>query len=330
MPANLPPQYFEAEKVYRQAKTPEDKVEALEAMLAIMPKHKGTDKLRAELRRRIAKFSEEAQRRPSVTRKGSAYNIRKEGAGQVVLVGLPNTGKSQLVSACTEAFTTVADYPYATKEPLPGMMRFENIQIQLLDMPPITDREAKPWFSHLLRNADVLLIMIDLAENPLLQLEAVSGELEGMKIKLGEAKVKSDGEFVSGVVNKRALIVGNKTDLDSAGRQYALLASCCGDEFPLVAISAKNGTALDDMKQAVFNTLDIIRVYTKSPRKQPDYEDPVILKSGSTIEDAAESVHKDFRSRLKYAQVWGSGKFDGQRVKRGYVLADNDVVELHT
>ena len=330
MPANLPPQYFEAEKVYRQAKTPEDKVEALETMLAIMPKHKGTDKLRAELRRRIAKFSEEAQRRPSVGRKGSAYNIRKEGAGQVALVGLPNAGKSQLVSACTEAFTTVADYPYATKEPLPGMMRFENIQIQLLDMPPITDRDAKPWFSHLLRNADVLLIIIDLAEDPVLQLEAVSGELEGMKIKLGWMREKDQGEYTPGIVNKRALIVGNKTDLDSSGRHCAMLTSRCGDEFPIVAISAKNGTALDEMKRAVFKALDIIRVYTKSPGKQPDYEDPVILKSGSTVEDAAESVHKDFRSRLKYAQVWGSGKFDGQRVKRGHVLADNDVVELHT
>ena len=161
MPANLPPQYFEAEKVYRQAKTPEEKVEALETMLAIMPKHKGTDKLRADLRRKIAKFSEEAQRRPSVTRKGSAYNIRKEGAGQVVLVGLPNVGKSQLVSTLTDAFPEIADYPFATKVPLPGMIRFENIQIQLMDMPPITDREAKPWFSHLLRNADILLIMVD-------------------------------------------------------------------------------------------------------------------------------------------------------------------------
>jgi len=328
MPANLPPQYFEAEKVYRQSKTPEEKVEALETMLAIMPKHKGTDKLRAELRRRIAKFSDEALRRPTLSRKGSAYNIRKEGAGQVALVGLPNAGKSQLVSVLTEAFTTVADYPYATKEPLPGMMKFENIQIQLLDMPPITDREAKPWFSHLLRNADVLLIMIDLAEDPLTQLEAIFAELEGMKIKLGTKEGQSE-ELMPGEVRRRALIAGNKRDLDNSGRHYSILSSRCGGKFSVLAFSAIDKSTLRDLKQALYRSLGVIRVYTKSPGGKPDFEDPIILDKGSTVEDAAESVHKEFRSRLKYAQVWGSGKYDGQRVKRGHVLADGDVVELH-
>jgi ribosome-interacting GTPase 1 len=276
MPANLPPQYFEAEKVYRQAKTPEEKVEALETMLAIMPKHKGTDKLRADLRRRIAKFSEEALRRPSAGRKGSAYNIRKEGAGQIVLVGLPNAGKSQLVSTLTDAFTTVADYPYATKEPLPGMMRFENIQIQLLDMPPITDREAKPWFSHLLRNADILLVMIDLADDPQAQMEAIFNELENMKIELRVAE-GGDGEPVPGIARKKALIVGNKKDMDDSGRHYSVLSSRYGGEFPIVAVSATDSSSLDDMKHTVFKTLEIIRVYTKSPGQKPDFDDPIIL-----------------------------------------------------
>jgi len=328
MPANLPPQYFEAEKVYRQAKTPEDKVEALETMLAIMPKHKGTDKLRADLRRRIAKFSEEAQKRPSVTRKGSAYNIRKEGAGQIVLVGLPNVGKSQLVSTLTDAFPEVADYPFATKVPLPGMIKFENIQIQLMDMPPITDREAKPWFSHLLRNADILLIMVDLANDPLIQLDAIFAELESMKIRLTLGEVEEDPEL--GIARKRPLIVGSKSDSEGSDERRAILESRYGGEFPVVAISARASIGLDEIKQAIYKTLDIIRAYTKSPGKNPDFEDPIILKKGSTVEDAAESVHKDFRNRLKYAQIWGSGKFDGQRVKRGHVLEDGDIVELHT
>jgi len=328
MPANLPPQYFEAEKVYRQARTPEEKVEALETMLAIMPKHKGTDKLRADLRRKIAKFTEEAERRPSVARKGSAYNIRKEGAGQIALVGLPNAGKSQLVSALTDAFPEVADYPFATKEPLPGMMRYENIQIQLLDMPPITDRDAKPWFSHLLRNADGLLIVVDLCDEPLLQVEAITTELENMKVKFLTGEVEE--ELMPGVVRKRTLIIGNKVDLDSSGERCALLTSRYGGGIPVVAVSAKDGVGLEEMKQAVFNMLDIIRVYTKAPGKKPEFEEPVVLRRGSTVEDAAESVHKDFRSRLRYAQVWGSGKFDGQRVKRGHILEDGDVVELHT
>ncbi len=328
MPANLPPQYFEAEKVYRQAKTPEEKVEALEAMLAIMPKHKGTDKLRADLRRRIAKFSDEAQRRSSVTRKGSAYNIRKEGAGQVVLVGLPNAGKSQLVSTLTDAFPEVADYPYATKNPLPGMMKFENIQIQLLDMPPITDREARPWFSHLLRNADVILIMVDLSEDPLVQLETLLAEMEGMKVKV--MAQGSDEGLMPGVVWKPALVVGNKYDLDGSDENYLMLGELCGDDIQVVAVSAREGNGLEDMSRTIFEKLNVIRVYTKMPGKKPDLDDPVVLRRGSTAEDAAESVHKDFRSRLKYAQVWGSGKYDGQRVKRDHVLEDGDIIELHT
>jgi len=327
MPANLPPQYFEAEKVYRQAKTPEEKVEALENMLAIMPKHKGTDKLRAELRRKIAKFSDEAQRRPSTATKGSTYNIRKEGAGQVALVGLPNVGKSQLVSALTDAFPEVADYPYTTKMPVPGMLKFENIQIQLLDMPPIIDREARPWFSHLLRNADILMVVVDLGDDPLIQLEAILAELENMKVKL--VVEGAEEEPAPGVVRKRALIVGSKGDLSASDGHYAMLNSRYGAEFPVVVISAKERTGLEEMKQAIYETLDLIRVYTKSPGKKPDFEEPVVLKKGSTVEDAAGSIHKDFRNRLKYAQLWGSGKYDGQRVKRGHILEDGDVVELH-
>ncbi len=327
MPANLPPQYFEAEKVYRQAKTPEEKVEALESMLAIMPKHKGTDKLRADLRRRIAKCSEEAQRRPSGGKRGSDYNIRKEGAGQVVLVGLPNAGKSQLVSAVTDAFADVADYPFATKVPLPGMMRFENIQIQLLDMPPITDHDAKPWFSHLLRNCDVLLILADLSDNPLVQLETLLAELEAMKVRVLAADVAE--EFLPGVVHKRALIVASKMDLIRGDESLDALRSRCGGEIPVVAVSAKVGGCLADMGRAIFDSLDIIRVYTKPHGGKPDFDEPVILKKGCTIEDAAESVHKDFRRGMKYAQIWGSGKFDGQRVKRDHVLDDGDAVEFH-
>jgi len=327
MPANLPPQYHEAEKIYRSAKTPEEKVEALETMLAIMPKHKGTDHLRAELRRRIAKHQEEAERRPSAGRKGSAYNIRREGAGQIVLVGLPNAGKSQLVSTLTEAAPDIADYPFTTKVPTPGMMRFENIQIQLVDMPPVIDREAKPWLSHLLRNADVLLILVDLGEDPLLQMDTILAELGGVKVKPIGMEVSD--ELLIGIARKKALIVGNKNDLSNAGENYKLLQSRYGSQFPLVSISALKGMGLVDMKRTIYGMLDIIRIYTKSPGSKADLNEPVVLKKGSTVEEAAASVHKDFLKNLKYAQVWGSGKFDGQRVSRGYVLEDGDVIELH-
>ena len=184
MPANLPPQYFEAEKRFRCAKNIPEKIEALETMLAIMPKHKGTDKLRAELRSKIAKLTREAQRTHATSRKGSSYYIRKEGAGQAALVGLPNVGKSQLVAALTEATPEVAEYPFTTRFPIPGMMPFENIQMQLIDLPPVTDVDAQSWLPVVLRNADVLLLMVDQGNDCLSQMETLVKRLEQMGIRL--------------------------------------------------------------------------------------------------------------------------------------------------
>ena len=325
MPANLTPEYFQAEKRYRQAKTPEEKVEALEAMLSVMPKHKGTDRLRAVLTAKIAKFSEESQRRLSTSRRGSAYYIPREGAGQVILVGLPNAGKSQLVATVTDASPVVADYPFTTKAPSPGMMKFEDVPIQMVDTPPIIDREARPYFSNLLRRADLLLLMVDLSQKPLEQVEAIIAELGSLKIKLRGHR-EQDNEFW--MQEKKAIIVGNKIDLDGSKKNLLRLESRYGEEFPVIAISAAKGDGLEELKREVYKSLDIIRVYTKAPG-QKDLGEPMILRQGSTVKDAAESIHKDFKAKLKYALVWGSGKFDGQKVKREHVLEDGDVIELH-
>jgi hypothetical protein len=326
MPANLPPQYYEAEKRYRCAKTPEGKIDTLEEMLSIMPKHKGTDKLRAELRSKIAKFSGEAQRKLAISRKGSGYNIKKEGASQVALVGLPNVGKSQLVSAVTEATTKVSDWPFTTQIPIPGMMKFENIQIQLVDMPPIVDQNAQLWLSNVLRLADALLIMVDLGDDPISQMEIIT---EG----LGKLKIKLTGRIAGGptqeIAQKRAIILGNKNDKDGSSQKFEELNSRYGMNFPVISISAKAGSGLEELKKGIYDMLDIIRVYTKTPGGEVDKDVPIVLKRGSTVEHAAESIHKDFRSRLKYAQVWGSGKFNGQKVKREHILEDGDIIQFH-
>jgi ribosome-interacting GTPase 1 len=325
MPANLPPQYFEAEKRYRQARTPQEKVEALEDMLSIMPKHKGTDRLRAELRTKIAKFYDEAQKRPLIGRKGSLlYYIKKEGAGQAVLVGLPNVGKSQLVSAVTEASPEVANYPFTTQVPIPGMMKFENIQIQLVDLPAITAPLVDSWLPNVFKNADLLLIVVDLSQDPITQMEAIIERLKKFRINLFE-----QAEVEPRTVQKRALIVGNKRDLEGAEERYRRLSSRYGERLSLVCLSAKEGHGLEELGKNIYRALDIIRVYTKAPGQPPDLNEPVVVKKGSTVEEVAESIHKDFRSKLKYALVWGSGKFDGQQVKRQHVLQEGDVVELH-
>ena len=324
MPANLPPQYFEAEKRFRMAKSPEEKIEALEAMLAIMPKHKGTDKLHADLRRKIAKISEEAEKKYATSRK--SYYIKKEGAGQVALVGLPNVGKSQLLAAVTEASPEVADYPFTTRTPTIGMMKFENTQIQLVDTPPVTGRDSRIWLNNIARNADLIAIIVDLSNGPVEQVETTLQELENMGIV---PATNNTQEATIGRRQRKMLIIGNKNDLENSSANWRQLTLQYNARFPVIAISAKEGNSLEKLKREIFEALDIIRVHTKTPGTKPDLTNPVILKRGSTVKDAAESIHKDFRSKLKYAMVWGSGKFDGQRVGQEHILQDGDIIELH-
>ena len=322
MPANLPPQYFDAEKNFRAAKSPAEKIAALEEMLAIMPKHKGTDHLRAELRSRIAKLSQQAGKKSGAQRMTMA--IEKEGAAQVAVVGLPNAGKSQLIASVTNAAPTVADYPFTTYTASPGMMPFENIQIQLLDTPPLVPQMIEWWLPPMLRRADALLIVIDLNNAPLDQMASVGEQLRQMRISL----VPDDTD--EGILSRqKVLVVGNKADIPGADVSFANVETTYGGTFTLSYVSARDGFGLEEMKRKVFQVLGIIRVYTKTPGQKPDMNDPIILPMGSMLADAAEAVHKDFKARLKYARLWGSGKHDGIMVKRDHILQDGDIIELH-
>jgi len=325
MPANLPPHYFEAEKRFRTAKTAEEKIAALEEMLAIMPKHKGTDHLRAELRRRIAKLAQTAERK--VATKRASMIIPKEGAAQVAVIGPPNAGKSQLIASITSASPPVAEYPFTTHTATPGMMEFENIQIQMVDTPPLVPRAIEPWLPPLLLRADALLLVIDLGEDPLAQMEDITAQLEDMRITTEPANTTEPGWILR---QKKAMIIGNKIDREKAAGNSTALKGKYQNRLPLITISARKGTGLEELKRKIYELLDIIRIYTKTPGQKPDFTDPIILKRGDTLEEAAASVHKDFTARLKYARLWGSGKHDGIMVKRDYVLQDGDIIELHT
>ena len=325
MPANLPPQYFEAEKTFRMAKSPEEKIGALEEMLAIMPKHKGTDHLRAELRSRIAKLTQQAGKKTGAQR--ASMIIEREGAAQVAVIGLPNAGKSQLVASVTNASPAVADYPFTTYAASPGMMEFENIQIQLIDTPPLVSQSIEWWLPPMLRRTDALLIMVDLGNAPLDQMTEILLQLEKMRIGIGVGNENPEGEVI--LSRQKALILGNKLDLDGAHESYTALQDKYGAQLPILAISARGKAGLVELKLKLYQVLDIIRVYTKTPGQKPDFSDPIILGRGSTLADAAEAVHKDFRARLKYARVWGSGKHDGIMVKRDHILQDGDIIELH-
>jgi hypothetical protein len=325
MPANLPPHYFEAEKRYRTARDPEEKIAALRTMLAIMPRHKGTDRLHADLRRKIAKFSQEAERKYATARRTGFY-IQREGAGQVMLVGPANAGKSQLLAALTEAVPEIAEYPFTTQTPIPGMMKFEDIQIQLVDTPPIGHKEVRILLANTLRNADLIAIVMDLSSEPAGQVEAT---LQGLR----EARIEpstDDATLTSpGAYPRRMLIVGNKNDLPGSNENWTILRSRYDRLFSLVSISATEARGLENLKRTFYDALNIVRVYTKSPGSKADLSDPMILEKGSTMEEAAESLHKDFRQNLKYAIVWGSGKYDGQRVSKAHILQDGDIIEFH-
>jgi ribosome-interacting GTPase 1 len=327
MPANLTPQYLEAEAKFKQAKTVPEKIKTLEVMMAVIPKHKGTEKLRGQLKSRMAKLKEELQRRPTIGRAEQAYNIKREGIAQIILLGLPNSGKSSLFSQMTKAFSEVADYPFTTQKPIPGMMKFENIQIQFVDTPPIQLDHIEPGLSTLLRNADALLLIVDLTEDPLFQMEILQEELRQMKIEIvGKGPVPS---LEAGWIARKGLLIGNKCDGSYAIEGYRALETRFRDIFPILPISVKERMNFEELKKEVYQLLDIIRIYTKAPGEEPDLTEPVVLKKGSTVGDVALSIHKDFFAKLRYAKIWGSGKFSGQMVKRDHQVNEGDVIELH-
>jgi len=327
MPANLPPQYKEAEERYRQARTTPEKILALEEMLAIIPHHKGTDKLIAQLRKRLSQHKEESQRRPSTSRQIDPFVIKKEGASQVVLVGLPNCGKSQILASLTNALPMIADYPFTTRVPLPGMMKFENIQIQLLDAPPLMDEYAESGLFNLIRNADALAVVLDLTEDCGTQIDLILEELARRRIKI--LKKAEEKKFEIGLSHKRAVFIANKADLREAQENCRDFLNKFSKIYPILCTSAKENLNLDSLKREIFAILDTVRAYTKAPGKTADLDDPVILPKGSTVLDFASQIHKDFVQKLKFARIWGREKYDGQMVQRDYVLRDGDIIELH-
>ncbi|OGO00936.1 MAG: hypothetical protein A2Y58_02200 [Chloroflexi bacterium RBG_13_51_52] len=324
MPANLTPQYLEAERNFRAAKTVQEKIAWLEEMLAVMPKHKGTDHLRADLRTKIANLSKSMGKKAATAR--STTKIEKAGAAQVAVIGPPNTGKSQIVAAITKASPTVAAYPYTTQSATPGMMHFENVQVQLIDTPPLGEQPPEWWLLNIIRRADALLLVVDLSQDALEQTDALITVLKEKNIGLGKNEEPEDEE--SPVSYKKALLVANKADLDPGGENYHALKELYADVLPAIAVTASGGN-LDELKKRIFHMLDVMRVYTKTPGAKPDMTEPIILERGSTLEMAAVAIHKSFASRMKYARVWGSGKFDGVMVKRDHILQDGDIIELH-
>lgn len=328
MPANLPPEYHKAEKWYREARTSQEKTAALEEMLAIIPKHKGTEHLIGDLRRRIAKVKAEAQKKGGPKR-GPSIFVEREGAGQVVLVGPPNSGKSTIVGLLTNARVEAAEYPFTTQKPVVGMMPFENIQIQLVDLPPISTEHTESWVLSLIRPADLVLFVVDLASDNLLEEIAFVEEVLGLaRIDLVRAS-STPPPAEPGRAVKKTLLVGNKLDEKGAEEAQAILRELYGQRFPILAVSTLDSAYLEALRQRIYEGLGVVRIYTKTPGRPSAMNVPVVLPKGSTILDVAESIHKDFAEKLKFARIWGDDRYDGQRVNRDYLVQEGNIIELH-
>jgi len=328
MPANLPPQYVSAEQKLKSARDPEEKIAILEEMWSLLPKHKGTDKNQADIKRRISKLKAEAKKSSS-RKKGFSVTVIREGAGQIVALGPPNSGKSSVVSLLTGIELKAAPYPFTTVSPAPAMMPYLDASVQLLDMPPLAEGHLEFWAINMIRNADAALLVVDVSgEDSLRGLDWIFSELDRRVTHLGR---EQDGsEKPSGYTAKETLLVANKMDCDGSNEKIALLHDLYEgrfDIFPFSCVSASDEDA-QELRTRIFALLGMIRIYSKQPGKKPDLTQPFTIRSGSTVLEFAEHVHKDFARGLKQARIWGSARFDGQAVRRDYVLRDGDVVEL--
>lgn len=329
MPANLTPQYQSAEERYRKAATLEEKIEALREMLAVIPKHKGTEKLQADLKRRLSRCQDEQEhQRRSGGRRHDPSHIPREGAGQIALLGPPNAGRSSLLAALTHAHPEIAEYPFTTVQPMPGMMPFEDVQVQLIDTPPLAHEPFDPLLVNVARNADAVLLVFDASDPEGLEHAEIAGRffVRARIVPAGRSVPEEMG------ISARVLpvhVAMNKIDRERDPDLLGLLHGAIGQDLPLHLLSAASGEGLDTLRASLFRLLEVIRVYAKEPGKKAERERPFLLKNGSTVMDLAEMIHKDVARGFHFARVWGSSRFEGQPVERHYPLADGDVVEIH-
>ncbi len=330
MPANLPPQYYELDREFKKERDPYEKLRLAKELLALMPKHKGTDKLQAEMKAKISLLKKEIEtggKKHGARRVDPFSHFDKEGAGQIVLIGPPNSGKSSILDVLTNSKPAVGDYPYTTRQPQAGMTIYETVPFQLIDTPPISEEQFDSFMPNLIRQADLSVIVVDVSTPGFEdRLRAFFARLDEKKIVLCPSLPEKieDPRFCF----KKAIFAAHKY-LDENGtdglkwlrEQYA--------GFVIVPTSILDDESMESLKKAIYDSMGIMKVFTKRVGYDPDFTDPVILPIGGTVEDAAYVLHKDFAQKLQYARIWGKGKFEGQRVKSNYILSDGDVIEFH-
>ncbi len=330
MPANLPPQYVELENEYKQEKDPHIRLELLQRMLREIPKHKGTSHLVGELKRKISKHKAEFEKPKSAgaSRHTAVDHVPKEGAGQCVLFGPPNSGKSSIVGALTNAHVDITSWPFGTRKPVTGMAQWENVQLQLVDTPPISEDYLENYVFNIIRACDVAVLVLSLGDDDLLsQYEFVIRRVHEGKVRLDKL-VDPDPQLPT-ALEKTTIIVATSTDAPDADMRLTLLQDEVKGRVPICPMSILIGNGLKEFLGTAFGTLGLIRAYTKTPGHPPDMTDPVLIPLGGTVGDAARAIHKEIAEKMQFAKIWGTKTFDGQRVMADHVVEDGDILEFH-
>ena len=329
MPANLPPQYLKAEDEYRKAQIAETRLEKLREMFRFLPKHKGTEKLQSDLKQKISLLKDEHERGKTPGKKvGLSHHVPREGAGQVMLIGPPNAGKSSLLAALSNARPEIAPYPFTTRAPQPGIMMWQEVPVQLVDLPAISAEFVEPWVPNVIRSGDAALLIADLASDDVA--DAALSVLERLDAAHTELvrELPFDNEDES-VRHLKTIMAPTKLDADGARDRLEVVREWFAPRFPITPVSALTGEGLESLRTATYHLLGVMRVYTKVPGRPADRSKPFTLPLGSTVLDLAREIHRDFEQSLKSARIWGTGVFDGQASKHDHELHDGDVVELH-
>ena len=339
MPANLSPEYKAAEAAYRKAREPRERLDLLREMLRTIPKHKGTERLQADIKARIKELGDEID----IGRRGGGHGgpalvVRPEGAAQIALIGPPNAGKSLLHARLTASGAHDAPYPFTTQFPLPGMMPYEDVHFQLVDLPAIASEHPVPWLQATLQGADAALFVVDVSDPSCVeQIEDVHRTLATRRVELStdwEARgTTPDDDAEKGdpfALRLPTLLVANKADrIEHIDAELEALRELAGLRYPALTVSAATDDGLADLGTELFRRLGIVRVYTKAPGHAPEKTRPFTLRRGETVRDVARLVHRDLEHTVRYARVWGRSGFDGQQVGPEHIVADRDVVELH-
>ena len=340
MPTNVTPEYKKAEEAYRKAREPRERLDCLKEMSRTIPKHKGTEHLQADIKTRIKQLSEElAGPKKGGRRSGPSHVVRPEGAAQLSLIGPPNAGKSSLHARLTGSHTDIGPYPYTTHLPVPGMLSYEDVHFQLVDLPPVSADFMEPWLINALQPADGALLVIDVSDPDCLEQVPAVLECLGQKKAfltptwpgLDQAQpvgsAETDDPFR---LDLPTVLIANKSDLDPDPEEVKILEELLGLSFPALTMSAKSVEGLDELGPFLMRALEVVRVYTKTPGKAADKGKPFTVRRGGTVLDVARQVHKDIARDLKFARVWGSDVFDGQQVGPDHLVSDGDLVELHS